>query len=74
MAAASATQLQDTARYQGGLATVVDVADANRILTQAEVDNAVARVNVWRGMLLLARAVGDFEPVLAEIRSASGGH
>lgn len=74
LAAASATQRQDTARYEGGLATVVDVAEANRILTQAEVDNAVARVNVWRGMLLLARAVGDFEPLLTDIRSASGGH
>jgi outer membrane protein len=74
LAAASATQRQDTARYRGGLATVVDVAEANRILTQAEVDNAVARVNVWRGMLLLARAIGDFEPLLTEIRSASGGH
>jgi outer membrane protein len=74
LAAASATQRQDTARYQGGLATVVDVAEANRILTQAEVDNAVARVNVWRGMLLLARAVGDLGPLLTEIRNASEGH
>jgi outer membrane protein TolC len=74
LAAARATQLQDTARYQGGLATVVDVAEANRILTQAEVDNAVARVNVWRAMLLLARAVGDLHPLLTEIRNASGGH
>jgi len=71
LAAARATQLQDTARYRGGLATVVDVADADRILTQAEVDNAVARVNVWRAMLLLARAVGDLDPLLIEIRNAS---
>jgi outer membrane protein TolC len=74
LAASKATQLQDNARYQGGLATVVDVAEANRILTQAEVDNATARVNVWRGMLLLSRAVGDFEPLLTEIRKASGGN
>jgi outer membrane protein TolC len=74
LAAARATQLQDTARYRGGLATVVDVAEADRILTQAEVDNAVARVNVWRAMLLLARAVGDLDPLLTEIRNASGGH
>jgi outer membrane protein TolC len=74
LAAARATQLQDTARYRGGLATVVDVAEADRILTQAEVDDAVARVNVWRAMLLLARAVGDLDPLLTEIRNASGGH
>jgi outer membrane protein len=53
---------------------VVDVAEANRILTQAEVDDAVARVNVWRAMLLLARAVGDLDPLSVEIRDASGGH
>ncbi|MBF6571746.1 MAG: TolC family protein [Candidatus Binataceae bacterium] len=74
LAAAHATELQDTARYKGGLATVIDVAEADRILTQAEVDNAVARVNVWRAMLLLARAVGDLDPLLTEIRDASGGH
>ncbi|MGH7781219.1 MAG: TolC family protein [Candidatus Binataceae bacterium] len=74
LAAARATQLQDTARYRGGLATVVDVAEANRILTQAEVDSAVARVNVWRAMLLLARAVGDLDPLLTEIRNASRDH
>ena len=42
--------------------TVLDVADAEQLLTQAEVDNAVARVNVWRGMLLVSRAAGDLEP------------
>lgn len=73
LAAARATELQFTARYRAGLATVVDVAEANRILTQAEVDDAVARVNVWRAMLLLARAVGDLDPLLAEVRDASGG-
>lgn len=73
LAAARATQLQDTARYRAGLATVVDVAEANRILTQAEVDDAVARVRVWRAMLLVARAVGDLDPLLAEVRDASGG-
>lgn len=74
LAAARATQLQESARYRAGLATVVDVAEANRILTQAEVDDAVARVNVWRAMLLLARAVGEFGPLLDQISNASGGH
>jgi outer membrane protein len=73
LAAARATQLEETARYRAGLATAVDVAEANRTLTQAEVDDAVARVNVWRAMLLLARAVGDLDPLLAEVRDASGG-
>lgn len=42
--------------------TVLDVADAERLLTQAEVDNAVARVNVRRAMLLVSRVAGDLEP------------
>jgi hypothetical protein len=38
LAAAGATQRQDTARYQSGLATVVDVAEANRILDGPDSD------------------------------------
>jgi outer membrane protein len=74
LTAARATQLQVTARYRAGLATVVDVAEANRILTQAEVDDAVARINIWRAMLLVARAVGDLDPLLHQVREASAGH
>lgn len=62
LAAARATWSQNNARYRAGLMTVLDVADAQQLLTQAEVDNAVARVNVWRAMLLVSRAAGDLEP------------
>ncbi len=62
LAAARATWAQNNARYRAGLMTVLDVADAERLLTQAEVDNAVARANVWRAMLLVSRAAGDLEP------------
>ena len=46
LAAARALEAQATARYQAGLATAVDVADAQRLLTQAEIDDAVARLNI----------------------------
>jgi outer membrane protein TolC len=64
--AARAAESQATARYRAGLATVVEVAEAQRLLAQAEAEDAVARLNVRRAELLLARAVGDLDPFLAQ--------
>jgi outer membrane protein len=47
---------------------VVEVAEAQRLLAQAEIQDAVARLNVRRAELLLARAVGDLGPFLASVR------
>lgn len=66
--AARATWNQDNSRYRAGLMTVLDVADAQQLLTQAEVDNAVARVNVWRATLLASRAAGELEPFFSVYR------
>jgi outer membrane protein len=68
--AARAAERQATARYQAGLAPAVDVADAQRLLAQAEVENRVARVEVWRALLLLARSTGDLAPFIGQ----AGGH
>jgi len=51
-------------RYKYGLATVTDVADAQRLLAQAEIDNSVARLNVWRALLVAARLHGDLKPFI----------
>ena len=40
--AARATEQQATARYKAGLGNIVEVAEAQRILTQAEIDDALA--------------------------------
>ena len=64
LAAARATHQQATARYQAGLSTIVEVADAQRLLTQAEIDDALARLNVWRGLMLVTTAQGNLEPFL----------
>jgi outer membrane protein TolC len=64
-AARSATQ-QATARYEAGLGTIAEVADAQRLLTQAEIDDALARLGVWRGLLGVAAAAGDIQPFVAE--------
>jgi len=55
---------QATARYQSGLGTIVEVADAQRLLTQAQIDDALARLNVWRALLRVAAAEGDIQPFL----------
>ncbi len=51
-------------RYKYGLATVTEVAETQRLLAQAEVDNSVARLNVWRALLVAARLQGDLKPFL----------
>lgn len=70
LAAARATEQQATARYRAGLANIVEVAEAQRLLTQAEIDDALARLNVWRAMLALAAAEGDLTPYLDQVRRA----
>lgn len=58
---------QAAARYQSGLAPIDDVAQAQRLLVQAQIDDALARLNVWRGTLQVATARGDIQPFLAEV-------
>ena len=59
---------QATARYQAGLGTILEVADAQRLLTQAESDDAIARLNVWRGLLQVAASEGTLDPFLARLQ------
>lgn len=58
---------QATARYRAGLANIDEVAEAQRLLTQAEIDDALARLAVWRALLAIATAAGDIRPFLAEV-------
>ena len=67
VAAARAAAQQATARYQAGLGNIDAVAEAQRLVTQAEIDDALARLEVWRGLLALAAAAGDIRPFLAEV-------
>lgn len=57
--AARTAERQVRARYQSGLATVTDVADVQRLLLQAEIEDAVAQLNVWRALLAQTAAAGD---------------
>ena len=62
--AARAGMQQATARYQSGLGNVVEVAEAQRLLIQAEINDSLARLGIWRAELALATANGDLRPFL----------
>jgi outer membrane protein len=62
--AAQQSEQQQRTRFESSLATVVDVAVAENVLTQAESDDAIARLNVWRALAGLAVARGDVTPFL----------
>ncbi|HUQ95715.1 MAG TPA: TolC family protein [Bryobacteraceae bacterium] len=66
--AARAVDQQATARYKAGLATIVEVAEAQRLLAQAEVDNSLARLAIWRAMLAVAASKGDLREFLERAR------
>ena len=64
--AARAASQQAEARYRSGLGNIDAVAEAQRLLAQAEINDALARLGVWRGLLQVAAAAGDIRPFLAE--------
>jgi outer membrane protein TolC len=64
VAAARQSEQQQRTRFQSSLATVVEVAVAESVLTQADGDDAIARLNVWRALADLALARGDVAPFL----------
>jgi outer membrane protein len=62
--AARAGEQQATARYKAGLASIVEAAEAQRLLSQAEIDDSLARLGIWRAQLGLAAAQGDLTAYL----------
>ena len=72
LTAARQSEAQASARYQAGLASIVEVADAQSLLAQAEYQDAVARVGVWRALLGEAVARGDLAPFRALASSVVG--
>jgi len=68
LAAARQSESQARARYEAGLANVTEIADAQNVLTQAEVQDELARIDVWRAWLATAAAHGDLTPFVTLIR------
>ena len=57
--AAAANQAQADARFKAGLGTSVELADAEGLLTDAEVQLALGRFEVARARSALARVLGE---------------
>lgn len=57
---------QANAQYHAGLSTIVAVAEAERLLTQAEIDDSLAKLAVWRAWLEIEIAQGDISQFLSE--------
>jgi outer membrane protein len=73
--AAGETESQATARYKAGLATIVEVTEAQSLLVQADIDNALARLNVWHSLAAVAAAQGNLEPFTRLLeQNHPGGH
>ncbi len=72
LAAARQSEAQATARYQAGLASIVEVADAQGLLAQAEVQDQLARIDVWRALLAQAAARGTLTPFLTLVNPSAG--
>jgi outer membrane protein len=68
LAAAQQSEMQARARYDAGLANILEVADAQGLLAQAETQDQLARVDVWRALLAAAVAQGDLGPFLTILR------
>ena len=52
---------------------MVDVSAAEGVLAQAEGDDAIARLGMWRAELGVAAAQGDLEPFLQMLKSQGKG-
>ena len=70
LAAARQSETQARARYDAGLASIVEVAEAQNLLAQSEYQDAAARVEVWRALLAQAVAAGDLAPFTDLLRAA----
>ena len=68
LAAARQSEGQARARYNAGLAGITEVADAQSLLAQAEVQDQLGRIEVWRALLASAVAQGDLAPFLTLVR------
>ncbi len=72
LGSARLAETQAEARYRAGLATLVEVAESQQLLVQAETDDSVAKLSVWRALLQQAFAQGDLQPFLDAARKAGG--
>jgi outer membrane protein len=68
LAAARQSESQARARYDAGLATLNELADAQSLLALAEVQDQAARIDIWRALLAHAAAEGSLISFLTLVR------
>lgn len=68
LTAAQQSEAQARARYEAGLAGIVEVAEAQSLLAGAEYQDAAARVDVWRALLAKAVAQGNLTSLVDVLR------
>jgi outer membrane protein TolC len=71
LAAAQQSESQARARYDAGLTSIVEVADTQSLLANAEYQDALARVEVWRALLAQAVAQGNLTPFMQALRASA---
>lgn len=75
LTASRQSETQALARFRAGLGTIVDVAEAQGLLAQAEMDDSLARLSIWRALVDLDAANGNIAPFLNTADSmAPEGH
>jgi outer membrane protein TolC len=75
LAAARMGESQARARYEAGLANIVEATQAQSLLEQAEAQDVLARIAVWQALLGLYAAQGDVGPFLDRVPNQNaGGH
>jgi outer membrane protein TolC len=70
LAAAQQSEAQARARYDAGLTSIVEVAESQSLLAQAEYQNAVAQVDAWRALLTQAIAQGTLTSFIDLVRAS----
>jgi len=70
LTAAQQSEAQARARYDAGLAGIIEVAEAQNLLAGAEYQDAAARVDVWRALLAKAVAQGSLAPFVDLLRAS----
>ncbi|MHB8487482.1 MAG: TolC family protein [Candidatus Acidiferrales bacterium] len=73
LSSAKVAETQAVARYKAGLGTVVEVAEAQSLLVQAQADDALARLAVWQNLASVAAAQGNLGPFLQYVQQKTPG-
>jgi outer membrane protein TolC len=73
LAAARQSEAQSRSRYESGLATLVELAEAENLLSQAEIEDSIARLNVWHGLFAVAGAQGNLQNFIKILHGTPAG-